>query len=219
MPCGRVSDASCRRRAAHGFADGERLPLPHGIDNLRRIVRATELPVNIDLESGYGDVAQSIRLAIDAGAVGCNLEDSEPAGGSLRSIAEQCERLSVARRAADAALPGFFINARTDVFLAPGDSPVERAIERSRAYADAGADGLFTPGLSDLEAIAAIAQASSLPLNLMVDEGTPPIAQLRAAGIARLSYGPRPYAIAMGALSEAARAVLSPRERAATPFV
>src|SRR5205085_11898358 len=78
---------------ANGFADGELLPLRLAIDNLRRIVDATDLPVTVDLESGYGDspevVAETIRLAIDAKAVGCNLEDSFPANGKLRETADQ----------------------------------------------------------------------------------------------------------------------------------
>src|SRR5216683_494021 len=90
---------------ANGFADGERIPLAFAIDNLRRIVGATDLPVTIDLESGYGDtpekVGESIALAIDAGAVGCNLEDSFPANGKLREKANQADRIQRARQTAD----------------------------------------------------------------------------------------------------------------------
>src|SRR5215471_10259049 len=90
--------------AANGFADGEQVPLDLAIDNLARIVRATELPVTIDLESGYGgiasEVAVSVARAIEAGAVGCNLEDSFPRDGSLRDSGEQAERIAGARRAA-----------------------------------------------------------------------------------------------------------------------
>src|SRR5580704_15767189 len=82
---------------ANGFADGERIPLVLAIDNLRRIVGATELPVTIDLESGYGDasdaVGETVVLAIDAGAVGCNLEDRFPADGKLRTTADQANRI------------------------------------------------------------------------------------------------------------------------------
>jgi Phosphoenolpyruvate phosphomutase len=77
---------------SNGFADGERIPLALAIDNLRGIVGVTELPVTLDLESGYGDepelVGESVRLAIEAGAVGCNLEDSVPADGKLRPTAD-----------------------------------------------------------------------------------------------------------------------------------
>ena len=82
---------------ANGFADGERTPLALSIDILRRIAAATELPVTIDLESGYGEspdaVGEAVALAIEAGAVGCNLEDSVPGNGSLRPLAEQVDRL------------------------------------------------------------------------------------------------------------------------------
>src|ERR1700716_3872102 len=106
---------------ANGFADGERIPLTLAIDNLRRIVAATDLPVTIDLESGYGDapelVGESIALAIHARAVGCNLEDSFPANGKLREKGDQAERIRRARQTADAVNIRFFINARTDVFF------------------------------------------------------------------------------------------------------
>ena len=82
---------------ANGFADGERIPLALAIDNLRRIVSATDLPVTIDLESGYGNtpemVGESVNMAINAGAAGCNLEDSFPANGKLRETTDQCHRI------------------------------------------------------------------------------------------------------------------------------
>src|SRR4051812_27141679 len=103
---------------ANGFADGELVPLRLALDNLRRIVDATDLPVTVDLESGYGDspelVAETIGLAIEARAVGCNLEDSFPANGKLRETADQAARLRRARQAAEAGNFRFFLNARTD---------------------------------------------------------------------------------------------------------
>src|SRR4051794_34074483 len=163
---------------ANGFADGEHVPLTWAIENLRRIAGTTDLPVTIDLESGYGDeanvVAETVRLAIDAGAVGCNLEDSFPANGQLRETADQGDRIRHARQTADASGVRFFINARTDVFFQRppeehDDAMVVEAIQRARAYAEAGADGLFTPGLSNITLIARLAKASPLPLNIMVD--------------------------------------------------
>src|SRR5215475_15755467 len=141
---------------ANGFADGERIALSLAIDNLCRIVAAVEAPVTVDLESGYGDapevVGKTIRLAIDAGAVGCNLEDSFLADGKLRETVDQVDRIRRARQTADAAKIRFFINARTDVFFQRpaeehDDAMVVEAMERARAYAEAGADGVFAPGL------------------------------------------------------------------------
>jgi 2-methylisocitrate lyase-like PEP mutase family enzyme len=199
---------------ANGFADGERILLALAIDNLRRIVGVTDLPVTIDLESGYGDapevVGETIAFAIDAGAVGCNLEDSFPADGKLRDAADQADRIRGARQTADAAKVHFFINARTDVFFQKpaeqhDDAMVVEAIERAREYAKAGADGLFVPGLADIELIARLVKASPLPINIMVGESTPSLHALAEQGVARVSHGPRPYLMAMKALEEAAR--------------
>lgn len=200
---------------ANGFADGERIPLTLAIENLRRIVVAIELPVTIDLESGYGDapevVGETIGLAIDAGAIGCNLEDSFPANGRLRETVDQANRVRRARQTADAANTDIFINARTDVFFQRppeqhDDAMVVEAIERAHAYAEAGADGLFAPGLADITLIARLAKESPLPLNIMVGDATPPVRALAEHGVARVSYGPHPYLMAMKALEEAARA-------------
>ena len=199
----------------NGFADGERIPLALAIDNLRRIVGATDLPVTVDLESGYGDapevVGETVALAIDAGAVGCNLEDSFPASGKLRETVDQANRIRRARQTADGTNIRFFINARTDVFF---QRPLEQhdhamvieAIERARAYSEAGADGLFAPGLADISLITRLAESVPLPLNIMVGDATPPVRVLAEHGVARVSYGPRPYLMVMKALEEAAGA-------------
>ena len=204
--------------AAHGFADGERVPLDFAIENLARIVEATDLPVTIDLESGYGEstteVACSVGRAIEAGAIGCNLEDSFPRDGSLRAVGEQAERIAAARKIASEAGVSLFINARTDVFfLKPApehdDILVQAALERGQAYAKAGADGLFVPGVVDEALIGRLAQASPLPVNIMVEDKTPFLARLAALKVARVSHGPRPYLAMMKALGAAARAALS----------
>ena len=202
---------------ANGFADGERIPLGLAIDNLRRIVAATDLPVTVDLESGYGDApeaaCEAIGLAIAAGAVGCNLEDSFPVNGKLREASDQAVRLRHARKAADAAKVPFFINARTDVFFQRpaeqhDEAMVADALDRAHAYANAGADGLFAPGLTNIALIAMLADASPLPLNIVAVDTTPPIRTLAEHGVARVSYGPGPYLVAMKALEEAAKTSL-----------
>ena len=199
---------------ASGFSDGEQTPLNFAIENLRRIVGATDLPVTIDLESGYGDapevVGETISLAIEAGAIGCNLEDSFPANGKLRKTIDQVDRIRRARQTADAADICFFINARTDVFFQQppaqhDDVLVAEAIERARAYAEAGADGIFVPGLVDIKLIARLAEESPLPLNIMVGESTAALRVVAEHGVARVSYGPGPYLMAMKELEERAR--------------
>ncbi len=202
---------------ASGHSDGENTPLAFAIDNLRRIVESTELPVTVDLESGYGDnpkkVGGTIVLAINAGAVGCNLEDSLPSNGNLRETADQAARIHSSRQAAEAAGVHFFINARTDIFL---QGPVERhtaamideVVARAQAYAEAGADGLFVPGLASISLIGKLTKASPLPVNIMVGDSSPSIHLLAKNGVARVSYGATPYAMSVSTLEEAARSAI-----------
>ena len=213
-----IATGSWSVAAANGFDDGERMPLSLAIDNLRRIVAAVALPVTVDLESGYGDtpaaVGATVAAALDAGAVGCNLEDSDPADGSLRAVADQVARLAAARKAADAAGIALYINARTDVFFqapaaAHAMAMVDAALERAQAYAAVGASGLFVPGLVDAQLIARIAEASPLPVNVMAMRGTPDRQRLAQLGVARISHGPGPYRGAMQWLTEAAKAAMA----------
>jgi 2-methylisocitrate lyase-like PEP mutase family enzyme len=175
-----------------------------------------DVPLTVDLESGYGDTAEivgtTIRLAIEAGAIGCNLEDSFPVNGKLRNMDDHADRLRQARRVADQTTIGFFINARTDVFFQKSpeqhdQSMVQEAIDRARPYAQVGADGLFAPGLTNIALIERLAAESPLPLNVMVVETTPSLRVLAEQGVARISYGPRSYLLLMKALEDAARAV------------
>ncbi len=204
--------------AANGFPDGERMPLDLCIANLQRIVDAVDLPVTFDLESGYGAdpaaVGEAVARAVQAGAVGLNIEDSFPENGSLRETADQAARLKAARAAADALGVPAFLNARTDVFFQAGpdrhdEGMAAAAVERGRAYADAGADGLFVPGLVSERLIGLVVERSPLPVNIMAGATTPPAATLAELGVARISHGPGPYRTAMRLLEEAARAALA----------
>lgn len=215
---GAVATGSWSVAAANGFADGEQMPFSFALDNLRRIVAAVSQPVTIDLESGYGEtpahVAATVTAALEAGAIGCNLEDSFPADGSLRDAADHAARLAAARQAADKAGVALFINARTDVFFQKGTEAhdmamVEEALRRARIYADAGASGLFVPGVIAEPLIARLAEASPLPVNVMVMPGVPSRARLAELGVARISHGPGPYRGAMQWLTEAARAAMA----------
>lgn len=210
-----IATGSWSVATANGFDDGEQVPFEFVVQNLRRIVAATELAVTIDLESGYGekpdDVARSIKHAIKAGAVGCNLEDSDPGNGALREPASAAKRMAGARAAAESAGIPFFINARTDAFLqmpreAHDHGLLRAALERGRAYAAVGADGLFIPGLVDPGLIERAARESPLPLNIMKSTAAPELAQLAELGVARVSHGPGPYRLVMKALEDACRA-------------
>jgi len=213
-----IATGSWSVAAAHGFGDGEAMPFDLCLANLQRIVGATDLPVTIDLESGYGAtpeaVGETVAQAVQAGAIGFNIEDSFPENGSLRDVADQIARLKAARAAADALGVSAFLNARTDLFFQAGpgehdEAMVEAALERGRAYADAGADGLFVPGLVDERLISLVVEGSTVPVNIMASAATPPKARLAELGVARISHGPGPYRMVMQALEKAARAALA----------
>lgn len=202
---------------ANGFADGEQTPLDFAIDNLRRIVACTNLPVTIDLESGYGEspsaVGHSVSKAIAAGAVGCNLEDSFPVNGTLRPCSKQTARLYEARCAAEDAGVPLFINARTDVFFqTPPEkhdiAMVAETIDRAHAYKESGASGIFVPGLIDLALIEHLVSMSPLPVNILFGKATPPLNQLAQAGVARVSHGAAPYRAVVTTIESEARFVM-----------
>jgi len=209
-----IATGSWSVAAAHGFSDAEELPLDLAIANARRIVASTELPVTIDFEGGYssdpGACAANVAALAATGAVGCNFEDQIIGAGSrmLHPIADQAARIAAIRESVGSA---FFINARTDIFLAAkpeahDKAMADAAIDRAHAYADAGASGFFVPGLIDLRLIERICAASPLPVNYMAFAGAPRAAEVASAGVARVSHGPGPYRLAMKALEDAARA-------------
>lgn len=179
-----------------GRPDGQQLSRAEMIDVVRRIAEAVDLPVTADVEGGYGvapeDVAATVEAVISAGAVGVNIEDSKADGGLFDS-AEQAERVRAARAAAETAdLPQLVINVRTDVFLFQIGAPEGRlddVLDRAAAYADAGADCLFVPGLVDLGTVSALVKASPLPVNVMAGPGAPTVGEFEAAGVRRLSVG------------------------------
>lgn len=215
-----IATGSWSVAAANGFTDGEHFPFDFALENLQRIVKATELPVSVDLESGYGNdpaaVRRAVARAITAGAVGCNLEDSIPGTGSLRELDDQIARLSQARASADDSEIPFFINARTDVFLlAPAASHnnalLSGAIERGLSFASAGANGLFLPGLIDPALIERAVRESPLPVNVMMNARLPSLSRLADLGVARVSHGPGPFIQSMKLLEDAARTAMHQR--------
>jgi 2-methylisocitrate lyase-like PEP mutase family enzyme len=145
------------------------------------------------------------------GAIGCNFEDRVVGGSGLHATDAQQARIRAAR---DAVGADFFLNARTDIFLSTpvethDDAKADEAIQRGRAYAEAGANGFFVPGLTDLTLLARICDAVSLPVNAMILPRAPAPSALAEAGVARISHGPGPYRRAMQAVEEAARTIFA----------
>jgi 2-methylisocitrate lyase-like PEP mutase family enzyme len=179
----------------------------------RAIVSATPLPVSADLENGFGDapetVAQTVRLAAEAGLVGCSIEDAT--GNPDRPIyesAQAVERVAAAVEAARALSFPFTLTARAENFL-HGRPDLDDTIRRLQAFEAAGADVLYAPGPHELEPIRMICSALSKPVNVLAGLGPTPLTveQLAAAGVRRISLGSALSRIALGAFLDAAREV------------
>lgn len=198
---------------AHGFPDGEHVPIDFALANAQRIVGSVDLPVTVDFESAYSadprqGAANAARLAA-TGAVGCNFEDQVIGGQGLHPLDLQCRRIKAIR---DVVGADFFINARTDLFLktdAHDDELVDQATERGKAFADAGASGFFVPRLSDPRQVERVVREVPLPLNLIAFPGAPPKAEWASAGAARISHGPFPHRALMKQLEEMACAAIA----------
>jgi 2-methylisocitrate lyase-like PEP mutase family enzyme len=179
-----------------GVPDGDRLDPAEAVAAVARIVRAVGVPVTADIEGGYGDVAATVRGVRDAGAAGVNVEDG---------LSRQPRRIAEARAAAGEEL---FVNARIDTFLlSAGD--LEETVARALEYVDAGADGVFVPGVSDEAVIAELVERIPAPLNVMAGPGAPPVAALAKLGVRRVSVGPAIAAAAYSLASAAAVEVLT----------
>lgn len=193
-----------------GFPDGDALDRQTAVDAIARIARAVDVPVTADIESGYGetpsDVAETAAAVAEAGAVGVNIEDSAPTdAGLLRGIADQAERIAAVRDGAGADL---YINARIDVYLRGFGEDVallEVTANRAAAYLEAGADGIFVPGVADAETIADLVKAIDAPLNILAGPGAPAPSELDRLGVARISLG---EAVASAAYGLARRAAI-----------
>lgn len=188
---------------ANGHADGSHLPMQELVDTASRIARVIRVPLSVDFEDGYASdpavVASNIARVIDVGAVGINIEDGSEGPGLLAAKIERIKRMA-AERGVD-----LFVNARTDVYLrglASEERRVEETLARAQRYREAGADGLFVPGLCELGQIRDIVAGAGLPLNVMAVAALPAASGLEALGVRRLSAG---AAIAISVLAQVAR--------------
>lgn len=202
-----------------GYADGQQIPRDEMLSMVGRIARAVRVPVTADLEAGYGNTAteitETVRAAIEAGAIGMNLEDlSGDEKNPLLELPRQLEKIQAVRETAAAMGVPFVLNARTDVFLAaigPEETRFGRTVERLREYRKAGADCVFAPGVTDLATIEKLVKAVEAPLNILALATCPPMAELERVGVARVSSGSGIMRAAMGMVQRVANEMISER--------
>ncbi|PXY20736.1 isocitrate lyase/PEP mutase family protein [Prauserella muralis] len=187
---GAVATSSVAVARSLGYGDGEQAPRQEMFAAAARIARAVSVPVTVDAESGYGLApAEVAGRLLEAGAAGCNLEDTDHATGTLRPAEEQAERLAAVRAAAGGAL---VLNARIDVFLAAQDprAVLADALDRARRYLEAGADCVYPIHLTDPAVIAEFTEAvRPAAVNVTYLPGMPGPAALAELGVARISLG------------------------------
>ncbi len=196
-----LATASHSIAASYGYEDGENIPLDLMLEAVGRVVDATDLPVTADLEGGYGDPAETVRRAIGIGVVGANIEDQ------LRPLSEAAANVEKIMRAAEQEGVDFVLNARTDAFAKDRqrdpDEALADAVERGKAFLDAGAPVVFVPGRLDEEQVTTLVEAfGPQRLTLIGIPGVPALKRLEELGVARVSYGPMSQNVALTALQE-----------------
>ncbi len=205
-----LATSSAAAAAIFGRHDGQ-ITREEALAHARAVVAATDLPVSADLEDGFGadpaTVAETVRLAAEAGLVGCLIQDTTgDEEHPLHKVDLATERVAAAVQAARALPFAFTLTGRTDACLYPHPS-LEEVIRRLQAFERAGADALFAPGLPDLDAVRAVCSALAKPFNFMVGirEKSFTVAELEAAGVRRISLSTSLYRAAMTGLVAAAR--------------
>ena len=198
---------------ANGWPDGQQVPMDFAFANARRIMAAVEIPLTVDFEGAYSvdpdQGGENVRKLAETGAVGCNFEDQVVDGEGLHPLELQVKRIAAIHRAVG---DQFYINARTDLFLKTqtyDTALVDQAIERGKAFADAGASGFFVPRLSDPKQIERVVREVPLPLNVIAFPGAPDKKVWADAGVARISHGPFPHRALMAKLTEMAAAAIN----------
>ncbi|MEL6167999.1 MAG: isocitrate lyase/phosphoenolpyruvate mutase family protein [Pseudomonadota bacterium] len=212
-----VATGSASVAASQGYKDAEAIPMDLLFPIVARIAEAVDVPVSVDFEGAYAEdpdiVGQNVANLIRTGAIGLNFEDQVIGGEGLHGTDLQVMRIRAIRAAGDAAGVPIWINARTDLFLKDRDEAdhaglISPARDRAAAYAEAGANSFFAPWLKEPDLIEKLCAEAVLPVNIMWRDGVPSPAELGTLGVARVSYGPGPYRIAMAELAAKARALI-----------
>lgn len=198
-----------------GYPDGQKISAEQMFAAVAQIARGVKVPVTADAEAGYGttpeSAARTARSVIEAGAVGMNFEDAkDDAAHPLVDLELQVEKIRAIREASKKFDVPLVLNARTDVYLKQVGEPAKRydeALRRLSAYRDAGADCVFIPGVMDVAAIRRFVGDLNCPINILAVPGQASVAELKAAGVKRISLGSAPMRAALGTLRRIAEEV------------
>lgn len=196
--------------ATLGRADGA-ISRTEALEHAETIVAASDLAVSADLENGFvdavDDVFETYQLAVRAGLAGASIEDFTDRADEIYPAEVATERVRAAAEAAHGGSVHLVLTARCENYL-HGRPDLDDTIQRLQRYQEAGADVLYAPGLTDIVDIRTVVESVDLPVNVLAVAGTPPVAELAAAGVKRVSVGGSFAFAALGALTQAARELL-----------
>jgi 2-methylisocitrate lyase-like PEP mutase family enzyme len=194
---------------AHGFEDGDSMPVDVAFGAVAEVARAVSVPVTADVEAGYGlGPEELVERLLSAGAVGCNLEDTDHRGDApLVDADRQAQRIREVKEAGRRAGVDLVLNARVDVHILQAGAPddqVPEMVRRGRLYLEAGADCVYPIGVTDRDAVRALVDGIPGPVNVMLRRGARSISELQELGVARVSIGSGLFRVATRALGRAA---------------
>jgi 2-methylisocitrate lyase-like PEP mutase family enzyme len=194
-----------------GYPDGQQISSAEMLRTVAHIARAVNIPVTADMEAGYSNSAVQMHQValqlIESGAVGLNLEDGEDDEARVSETQAHVEKIQAVKEASSQSGVPLVINARTDAYWAktsPSPNRFAECVRRANLYREAGADCIFVPGMKKIDEIKKFLQESPGPMNVLGGPGAPTIAELKAAGVRRVSLGSSPSRAALGLLREIA---------------
>jgi 2-methylisocitrate lyase-like PEP mutase family enzyme len=213
-----VATSSAAIAESLGIPDDPTAPIDDVFRAIERIAGAVEVPVTADLLDGYGVYpVELVDRLLAAGAVGCNLEDSDHAHpGRLLDPDAVADRLAAVRSAADSAGVDIVVNARIDAYLVPGPDPTADVLTRARRYLDAGVDCVYPIRLTDPGVARELVDQLGAPVNantVPAGSSSAAVTELAAAGVSRISVGPMAFRSVLAHLDQLASGLLSMQAR------
>lgn len=209
-----LATASIAMALIEGYPDGEHIPYKRLLESITRITTAVDLPVSVDLERGYADnnaqLKDNIKMLLDAGAVGLNIEDSEDHGKTMIPVYEQCLKIEAIREVGIQYDIPVVINARTDLFFQPAQSnTMDLVVERANAYQAAGADCVYPIMIHSCSEIVQLLERVNVPINVLLYGSIRDLNELQELGVSRVSVGPGLMMLALSQIKKAAEGLLN----------
>lgn len=188
---------------SYGYQDGENMPFEEIVAYAKEMQEENSL-VSIDIESGYAsslkELERNIRVLMENGVIGINIEDKIKNSNNLFDTNEQCERITCIKNIREKIGMDLFINVRTDIYFLEDQSQtnlsqecLQQALNRIKAYGNAGADGVFLPGLINKDHIRLLTENTQVPINMMLDIRKDNILDYLDLGVSRFTFGPSLY--------------------------